>query len=120
MFRGSFVDGETVIEVMSLATKRIEFLDRAQEVLEEMFPGTMTVGAESFSVARSGEDRTEAAEVGGFEEEVRVTVRVRLVNVPAGGWEKETAATLDGREMRVLECLREIGDVAWSVELETF
>jgi hypothetical protein len=104
---------------MSLASKRGEFLLRAQDALEALFPGTMTVAGESFTVARSGEDRTEAAEVGGFEEEVAVTVRARLSDVPDDGWERETLATLDGRAMRVVECLREIGDVAWSVELET-
>jgi hypothetical protein len=79
----------------------------------------MTVAGVTFAVARSGEERTEIAEPGGFEEAVRILVRVRLAFVPSDGWPKETLATMDGRSLRVSECLREVGDVAWSVELET-
>jgi hypothetical protein len=106
-------------EIMAFADKRIAFLGQAQEVLENLFPGSMTVAGVTFAVARSGEERTEIAEPGGFEEAVRILVRVRLAFVPSDGWPKETLATMDGRSLRVSECLREVGDVAWSVELET-
>jgi hypothetical protein len=104
---------------MGLATSRLAFLEKAQEAFESVFPGSMTYNGATFACARSGEDVVEAAEPGGYENEGRVMVRVRVANLPAAGLPRETAVSLDGREYRVEECLLEPGDVAWSVELET-
>ncbi len=105
--------------VMGLATSRIAFLEKAQESLESVFPGSMTYNGSTFACSRSGLEVVQGAEPGGFENEGRVMVRVRTANLPAAGLPRETAVTLDSVEYRVEECLLEPGDVAWSVELET-
>ena len=104
---------------MGLATSRIAFLEKAQESLESVFPGSMTYNGSTFACSRSGLEVVQGAEPGGFENEGRVMVRVRTANLPAAGLPRETAITLDSVEYRVEECLLEPGDVAWSVELET-
>lgn len=104
---------------MGLATSRLVFLEKAQEAFESVFPGVMVYDGATFACARSGAEVSEAAEPGGFENEGRVMVRVRVANLPAAGLPRETAVTLDGVEMRVEECLLEPEDVAWSVELVT-
>lgn len=105
---------------MSLAVSRGEFLEKAQDALEAVFPGSMVYDGDTFSCARSGEEAREEWETGGTRDKFGVTVRVRLANLPADGLEREELVTLDGQQMRVVSCLREIGDVAWSVELETY
>jgi hypothetical protein len=104
---------------MSLAASRGEFLTQSQLILEDCFPGSIDYDGETFPCARSGEESREEWETGGTREQFRVTVRVRLAYLPADGLERETLLDLDGQTMRVVSCLREIGDVAWSVELET-
>lgn len=104
---------------MGLATSRIAFLEKAQESLESVFPGSMTYNGSTFACSRSGLEVVQGAEPGGFENEGRVMVRVRTANLPAAGLPRETAVVLDSVEYRVEECLLEPSDVAWSVELET-
>ena len=104
---------------MSLAAGRGRFLEQSQIVLESVFPGAMVLDGEEFPVARSGDEKRARWEEGGAEEDVLVTVRARKIFLPDGGLDKEERVTLDGREMRVVGCLLEVGDVAWSVELET-
>lgn len=106
-------------QFMSLASSRIAFLEKAQESLESVFPGSMVYNGSTFACSRSGLEVVQGAEPGGFENEGRVMVRVRTANLPAAGLPRETAVTLDSVEYRVEECLLEPGDVAWSVELET-
>jgi hypothetical protein len=103
---------------MGLASGRNSFLLKSQLALEAIFPGVMTLDGEPFAVARSGDERRERWEEGGSEEDISVTVRARKEFIPAGGLIKEVRADLDGRDMRVVGCLLEPGDVAWSVELE--
>lgn len=103
---------------MGLAESRVSFLEKAQEALESLFPGQMTYAGKSFAVARSGDERVQSAEPGGFENEGVVMVRVRKANLPANGLQRETRVELDGVAFRVEECLLEPGDVAWSVEME--
>ena len=104
---------------MSLSTSRIAFLEKAQESLESVFPGSMTYNGSTFACSRSGLEVVQGAEPGGFENEGRVMIRVRVGNLPAAGLPRETAVVLDSVEYRVEECLLEPSDVAWSVELET-
>lgn len=104
---------------MGLRESRLAFLGKAQEAFESVFPGEMVYDGATFAVARSGFEVVEAGEPGGFENEGRVMVRVRVAFLPAAGLPRETLVTLDGVEMRVEECLLEVEDVAWSVELET-
>ena len=120
-FRAFFVPRriDDLVLAMGLATSRIAFLEKAQESLESVFPGSMTYNGSTFACSRSGLEVVQGAEPGGFENEGRVMVRVRTANLPAAGLPRETAITLDSVEYRVEECLLEPGDVAWSVELET-
>jgi len=104
---------------MSLATSRIAFLEKAQESLESVFPGSITYSGSTFTCSRSGLEVVQGAEPGGFENEGRVMVRVRIAHLPAAGLPREAPIVLDSVEYRVEECLLEPGDVAWSVQLET-
>ena len=70
---------------MGLATSRIAFLEKAQESLESVFPGSMTYDGSTFACSRSGLEVVQGAEPGGFENEGRVMVRVRTANLPAAG-----------------------------------
>ena len=119
----TFFFGRGIIDVagrgnMSLAAGRAGFLEQSQIALESMFPGVVIYGASTFPCARSGDDRSERWEAGGAEEDARVVVRVRSVYVPSGGFSMGELLELDGRELRVVSCLLEPLDVAWSVELE--
>lgn len=104
---------------MSLATARTDFLTNSQLVLESVFPGEIVYDGETFACARSGNERREEWETGGTRDQFSVTVRIRTEFLPSDGLEREELLSLDGQDMRVVSCLREIGDVAWSVELET-
>lgn len=95
---------------------RGEFLLAAQIVLESLYPATLVVGGTSYPCARGGDEWELERQRGGFDDESEARVRVRTSLMPTRP-EKNTAATLDGRNFVIDDVARATGDVAWAITL---
>jgi hypothetical protein len=98
------------------ADARTDFLLKAQETLEALFPGVLVIAGVAYPVSRSAEDASDRAARGGFEEDPDLAIRLRVALHPTQP-RKGDLVELDGRPLRVGDVQRGAGDIAWHVEL---
>lgn len=114
----TFVMGLTPPALCMLGDDKADFLKQGFAVLKSNFPGTLTINGTAYNVARSAIDHAEQQDVGGFDPESTVAVRM-LVEDHNTEPELEVAVDLDAETMRIKRVIKDPGGVTWYLELQS-
>lgn len=94
----------------------IEYLEEEAVFMESLYPGTLVMGEEVFSVARGGEEWELERQRGGYSDESEARVRLRKSLKPDRPV-KRAAVTLDGRDFWIDDVQDRTGGVVWVLTL---